>query len=187
MRLALSSPGAARAPLFVLLSALVFASPAHTAPAAFSIPADARSIEAPKRLQGLWAMETAPTERAGGAPEFHQCIATGSDDVLAFPGNELSNCREAQWLKDRHYSYYRASCERAGARTTVLGRFAGDFEYNYQGELVVDADSAAPQRIELAGRRLAPCRGNIPVGKFLIEGRDGVRNLNTGEAITPAR
>jgi len=43
-------------------------------------------------------------------------------------------------------------------------------------------------KMEIDGRRLAPCRADLPEGKFLVKGQDGVGNLNLGEPIRqPAR
>lgn len=50
------------------------------------------------------------------------------------------------------------------------------------------AGAAEVTRMEIDGRRLAPCRGGLPEGRFLIKGQDGVGNLNLGEPIRqPAR
>lgn len=179
--------------LAALLAPAFAAVALHAAPAdSFEVPPEAVASEAPKRMKGLWLLETLPLERAGSAPQYHLCIAAGSDDPLAFPGSELSNCREVRWARHRLQRYYSARCDLAGSTTTVSGRFVGDFEYNYQGELLLSRGSAAPVRIELGGRRLGPCKGGLPEGKFLVQGRDGIGNLNiggldAGNSTTPAR
>lgn len=174
--------------LAAVLAPAFAAATLHAAPAtSFTAPPDAVATTAPQRLQGLWLLDTAPLERAGGAPQYHMCIAAGGDDPLVFPGSELSNCREQRWVRSRRHLYYSASCELAGAATAVSGRFIGDFQYNYQGELLLSQASAPPLRIELDGRRLGPCKSGLPVGKFLIQGRDGIGNLNIGENPAPAR
>lgn len=157
------------------------------AAAAVDIPAEASAAAAPQRLSGLWLMDIAPAERADGVSAYHMCIGGNGDEVLAFPGSALSNCSDAHWLKTRHYLYYRASCDAPGGRTAVSARFSGDFQYNYQGELYLNQGSAAPVRIELDGRRLGPCKGGLPTGKFLIEGRDGVGRINVGEGLVGKR
>lgn len=150
-------------------------------------------VEAPIRMPGLWLMNTIPGGDAARTASFHICIGKiTSDDVLAHPGSVLGTCRDQQWSKDAYYTYYRASCEVKGRTAMVEGRFAGDFKYNFQGEFTTTysppVDGVAVTRIEIDGRRLSPCRGDLPEGKFLIKGQDGVGNLNLSNPIPqPAR
>ena len=164
----------------LLLIAASTAAHATTAPA-----------EAPVRMPGLWLMNTAPAGDAAKTASFHVCIGKiASDDVIAHPDSALRNCREQRWSKDAYYTYYQATCDAKGSTATVEGRFAGDFKYNFQGELSTTfsppLDGVAIAKAEIDGRRLAPCRGDLPEGKFLIKGQDGVGNLNIGEPIQPA-
>ncbi len=171
--------------LLPLLLLSVFASPiAHAAPT----PADA-----PARMQGLWLMNTAPAGDAGKVASFHICIGKATqDDVLAHPGSPLANCRDQRWSKDAHYTYYQAVCDVKGSTARVEGKFAGDFQYNFQGEFTATysppIDGLSASKTEIDGRRLSPCRAGLPEGKFLIKGQDGTGNLNLGESVrTPAR
>jgi len=147
--------------------------------------------EAPIRMAGLWLMNASPAGAAAQTSSFHICIgAPARDDVLAHPGSALKNCRDERWSKDEHYTYYQASCEAKGGSAAVEARFAGDFKYNFQGEVTTtvasQAGAAEVTRMEIDGRRLAPCRGGLPEGRFLIQGQDGVGNLNLGESTPPA-
>ena len=73
---------------------------------------------------------------AARTASFHICIGKlARDDVIAHPESTLSNCREQRWTKDAYYTYYQATCDAKGSTATVEGRFAGDFKYNFQGEL----------------------------------------------------
>ena len=168
----------------LLLLTPVLAATAHASP----VPA-----EAPIRMAGLWLMNTTPVGAAAQTSSFHICIgAPARDDVLAHPGSAVQNCREERWSKDEHYTYYQASCEAKGGNAAVEARFAGDFKYNFQGEVTMtiasQAGAAEVTRMEIDGRRLAPCRGGLPESRFLIKGQDGVGNLNLGEPIRqPAR
>ena len=84
---------------------------------------------------------------------------------------------------------YRAVCDAKGSTATVEGKFGGDFQYNFQGELSTSYTPAlngvTTEHTEIEGRRLAPCRGDQPVGTFLIKGQNGVGNLNLAEPIQP--
>jgi len=147
--------------------------------------------EAPQRLPGLWLVNHGPAGDAGKVASFHICVGKqGPDSVLATPAGTLSNCRDQAWSKEGAYTYYRAVCDAKGSTATVEGKFAGDFQYNFQGEL---STSYAPalngitaERTEIEGRRLAPCRSDQPVGTFLIKGQNGVGNLNLAEPIKPS-
>lgn len=144
--------------------------------------------DAPIRMPGLWLMNTGPGGNAANTASFHMCIGkVASDDVLAHPDSTLSNCRDQQWSKDAYYTYYRAVCDAKGSTATVEARFTGDFKYNFHGEVATTyapaVDGVTQAKAEIDGRRLAPCRGGLPEGKFLIKGKDGVGNLNLGEPI----
>ena len=48
----------------------------------------------------------------------------------------------------------------------------------------IDAlDGLTVTKTEIDGRRLSPCRSDLPEGKFLIKGQDGVGNLNLNEPL----
>lgn len=149
--------------------------------------------EAPQRMPGLWLVNHGPTGERAKASSFHICVGKqDGDDVLATPGNALGNCRDQAWSKEGAYMYYRAVCDAKGSTATVEGRFAGDFQYNFQGELSTSyapaLNGVSTERTEIDGRRLAPCRSDQPVGTFLIKGQNGVGNLNLAEPIRqPAR
>ncbi|MFU2489223.1 hypothetical protein ACMV5O_17405, partial [Thauera sp. WH-1] len=95
------------------------------------------------------------------------------------------------WRQDAHYRYYTAECTVKGSSARIEGRFTGDFQYNYHGELTTTyspaLDGVTEARMEVAGRRLAPCKPEHPVGKIMIQGQDGVGNLNVGEPIIKLR
>ncbi len=162
------------APLF---SAAALAAPTPTDP--------------PQRLPGLWAIDTTPASEAAGVQSFHLCIGTSDRDVLRRPGHDSRDCRSESWSKDEHYRYYSAECTVKGSSARIEGRFTGDFQYNYHGELTTTyapaLDGATEVRMEVAGRRLAPCKPEHPVGKLLIQGQDGVGNLNVGEPVIKLR
>ncbi|MHB1375359.1 MAG: DUF3617 domain-containing protein [Thauera sp.] len=169
-----------RALLPLLLLSAVASPLAH----ATSAPADA-----PVRMPGLWLMNTMPASEAGKVSSFHICVGkVAQDDVLGHPGSTLSNCRDQRWSKDAFYTYYQAVCDGSGSTATVEGKFAGDFKYNFQGEITTTfsppVGGVAMARSEIDGRRLAPCPGGLPENKFLIQGQDGIGNLNLG---APAR
>ena len=147
-------------------------------------------IEAPQRMPGLWLVNHGPAGETAKVASFHLCVGKqGSDAVLATPGNILGNCRDQAWSKEGAYTYYRAVCDAKGSTATVEGKFGGDFQYNFQGELSTSYTPAlngvTTERTEIEGRRLAPCRGDQPVGTFLIKGQNGVGNLNLAEPIQP--
>lgn len=147
------------------------------------------AIEAPRRMPGLWLINHGPAGEAAKTRSFHICITKeGLDDVLATPANTAANCREQAWSKDRLYTYYRAQCDTEGGSARIEGRFFGDFQYNFQGELSATPPSGgtAVARTEIDGRRLGPCRNDQAAGKFLIKGQDGVGNLNLAEPIKPS-
>lgn len=159
------------------LTCVLLGSPALAAPT---------PIEAPQRMSGLWLMKEQGAQ-AAGAISYHVCVGTGADDVLQRPGKEFAGCRDQAWSRDAHYTYFSAVCDAAGGTATLRGRFGGDFKYNFQGELsatpVPAREGSGATRIELEGRRLGPCRPDQPVGKLLIQGQDGVGNLNLGEPV----
>ena len=168
----------------LLLLTTAIAATAHASPT---------PIDSPIRMQGLWLMNTTPLGPAAQTSSFHVCIGSPArDDVLAHPGSTLANCREERWSKDEHYSYYQAVCDAKGGSAVVEGKFFGDFKYNFQGEFTTTfsspTDGVKVTKTEIDGRRLAPCKSDLPEGKFLIKGQDGVGNLNLGEPIRqPAR
>ncbi len=162
----------------------VIAATAHASPT---------PMDSPIRMSGLWLMNAAAAGTAAPTSSFRICIGSPArDDVLAHPGSALANCRDERWSKDEHYSYYQAVCDAKGGSAAVEGKFFGDFRYNFQGEVTTTfsspADGVKVTKTEIDGRRLAPCKGDLPEGKFLIKGQDGVGNLNLGEPIRqPAR
>ena len=168
----------------LLLLTTAIAATAHASPT---------PMDSPTRMSGLWLMNTTSVGAAPQGSSFHVCICSPArDDVLAHPGSVLANCREERWSKDEHYSYYQAVCDAKGGSAAVDGKFFGDFKYNFQGELTTTFsspdDGVKVSKLEIDGRRLAPCKGDLPEGKFLIKGQDGVGNLNLGEPIRqPAR
>lgn len=143
------------------------------------------AVEPPQRLPGLWLMSVAPAGQTGKASTFHICVGKTDGDVLNRPGNPLGNCRDQAWSKDRFHRYYRATCDAKGSAATVEAKLAGDLQYNFQGELKTryspPLDGVEVAHIELLGRRLGPCRGDLPEGRILIQGQDGIGNLNVGE------
>lgn len=159
---------------------------------AFAVTANATPTptEGVVRMPGLWLMSTNTAGATAQPSSFHVCIGSRArDEVLAHPGSILANCSDERWSKDEHYTYYWASCDAKGERATVEAKFAGDFKYNFQGEFTITfsapVDGVRLIRAEIDGRRLAPCRGGLPEGKFLIKGQDGVGNLNLGESASP--
>lgn len=168
----------------LLLLTTAIAATAHASP---------MPMDNPIRLSGLWLMNTTHVGAAPQTSSFHVCVGSPvRDDVLAHPGSVLANCREERWSKDEHYSYYQAVCDAKGGSAAVDGKFFGDFKYNFQGELTTTfsspGDGVKVSKMDIDGRRLAPCRGDLPEGKFLIKGEEGVGNLNLGEPIRqPAR
>lgn len=168
----------------LLLLTTAIAATAHASPT---------PMDSPVRMSGLWLMNTAPLSAAAQTSSFHICIGSPArDDVLAHPGSALANCRDERWSKDQYYSYYHAVCDAKGGSAVVEGKFFGDFKYNFQGEFTTTfsspADGVKVAKMEIDGRRLAPCRADLPEGKFLVKGQDGVGNLNLGEPIRqPAR
>jgi hypothetical protein len=147
-------------------------------------------MNGPTRMSGLWLMNTAAAKAAVQTSSFHICVGSPArDDVLAHPGSVLANCRDERWSKDEHYSYYQAVCDAKGGPAVVEGKFFGDFKYNFQGEFTATfsspVDGMKVAKTEIDGRRLAPCKSDMPEGKFLIKGQDGVGNLNLGEPIRP--
>ncbi len=167
--------------------------PLLLATAALTAHAAPTPAQPPARLPGLWLMNTGPAGEAAKVSSFHLCVGSPArDDVLAHPGSALANCRDERWSKDEHYSYYQAVCDAKGGSAVVEGKFFGDFKYNFQGEFTTTfsspADGVKVTKTEIDGRRLAPCRADLPEGKFLVKGQDGVGNLNLGEPVRqPAR
>ena len=141
-------------------------------------------------MRRLLLLLTTAIAAAAQTSSFHICIGSPArDDVLAHPGSALANCRDERWSKDEHYSYYQAVCDAKGGSAVVEGKFFGDFKYNFQGEFTTTfsspADGVKVAKMEIDGRRLAPCRADLPEVKFLVKGQDGVGNLNLGEPIRP--
>lgn len=151
----------------------------------------ATPIDAPARLPGLWLINTAPATEAAGVASFHVCLGSTPAPILRRPGHEEPACSGESWSKDAHYRYYRAECTVRGSQARIEARFTGDFEYNYHGELTATysppLDGVELARFEMDGRRLAPCKAEHPVGKMLIQGKDGVGNLNLGEPVVKLR
>jgi hypothetical protein len=135
------------------------------------------TADAPQRMHGLWEISVAEA----GAPtrSFHICVGAG-DEMFAQVDPQAGDCSPASWGRDAHYRYVAQNCSGPGGEIVRSGRFAGDFQYNYQGELrqrVVGADT--DRTLEIEGRRLAPCKRLKP-GEFVVKGHNGV-NLNLGQ------
>lgn len=145
----------------------------------------------PQRLAGLWVIDTAPASEAAGVASFHLCIGATDKDILRRPGHDSRDCSAESWSKDAHYRYYTAECTVKGSTAKVEGRFSGDFQYNYHGELTTTyspaLDGVTEAKMEVTARRLAPCKAEHPVGKIMIQGQDGVGNLNVGEPVIRLR
>ena len=133
--------------------------------------------DAPQRMHGLWEVSVA--EAGVPARSFHICV--GADDqVFAQVDPAAGDCGPATWRREGHYRHVAQSCKGAGGETMRSGRFGGDFQYNYQGELHVRAVGAQGDRVlQVEARRLAPCK-NLEPGEFVAKGQNGV-NLNLGQ------
>lgn len=135
--------------------------------------AAAQPAGGPQRMHGLWQINVL---EAGGERSFHLCAGAG-DDVLAHLDAAATQCEPAQWRRDGAYVHMADRCSGAQGGYERSGRFSGDFQYNFQGELQVAG--TAPRTLVVDGRRLAPCKA-LKAGEMRPQGSPG-GNLNLGQ------
>lgn len=143
------------------------------------------SVDKPLRMPGLWQM----TAVVSGVPDtvrnFHFCVEPDADQPLAHPSVSVPDCPEQNWRQDRLTKHLSASCADDSGMVTMRGVFGGDFQYNFQGDLTLQydppRDGVSEVAISYEGRRLAPCKDTLKRGVFLIQGQDGVGNLNLSQ------
>ncbi|NMG04833.1 DUF3617 domain-containing protein [Azoarcus taiwanensis] len=156
--------------------------------AALLAPTLATSAEpapAPLRMPGLWLLSTQITGASERAPDYHYCVVADEDAPLLNPVVDLGSCEQVQWRGDWLRRTVEASCTDTEGSLRLEGRFEGDFQYSYQGVVTLHYEPARQGvetlRLNYEGRRVAPCKEHIPRGVFLIEGVDGVGNLNLSQ------
>ncbi|WP_341649625.1 hypothetical protein [Thauera humireducens] len=98
-------------------------------------PASPTPTEAPQRNAGAVARQPRAHRGEGQGLELSLCVGKqGGDDVLATPGNALGNCRDQAWSKKVPTRITARYADAKGSIVTVEGRFAGDFQYNFQDD-----------------------------------------------------
>jgi len=142
-------------------------------------------VQAPQRMPGLWMMNTTVTGIPDVVRNYHICVAQDADDSLAHPNIPVTSCGEQTWQRDRHFTYLDATCVLESGAVTLTGKFGGDFQYNFQGELTLTydppVDGVDVVTVSYEGRRLAPCKDHLERGVFLIQGENGIGNLNLSQ------
>ncbi len=142
-------------------------------------PVQVAAADAPQRLPGLWEVNV----NAAGEPErsFHLCVGAGGDDVFVHMDAQPAECEPARWQRDGAWLRAESNCRSAAGAVLRSARFAGDFQYNFQGEVSLRpaAGQGANRLLHVDGRRLAPCKALKP-GEWELKGSNG-RNLNLGQ------
>lgn len=126
-------------------------------------------IDSPPRMTGLWLLNTSDAHER--APDYYFCVEKGSENPLLNPAVRLEQCDNTEWTGDWMFRNVTAQCRDTLGTFTVQGRFEGDFQYSYQGKLVLQFDpprnGVVTQSLLYEGRRVAPCRQDVQRGVFL--------------------
>lgn len=150
-----------------------------------AVPAAAESIPAPLRMPGLWLMSTQMSDTEQRAPDYHFCVEPDTDAPLLNPEVDLTSCQDVRWQGSWLLRTVEANCPDEEGMVRLEGRFEGDFQYSYQGMVTLHYEPARhgvdALRLSYEGRRVAPCKDHIPRGRFLVQGAEGVGNLNLSQ------
>jgi hypothetical protein len=143
------------------------------------------SVDKPLRMPGLWQMTAVVSGIPDTVRNFHFCVVPDADQPLAHPSVSVPDCPEQSWRQDRLTKNLTASCADDSGTVAMRGVFGGDFQYNFQGDLTLQydppRDGLSEVTISYEGRRLAPCKDTLKRGVFLIQGQDGIGNLNLSQ------
>jgi hypothetical protein len=132
--------------------------------------------QAPKRKPGLWQQSVS----GSGMPTqtMSMCIDEKTDDLMASGANQRQNC-EQQSLRREGTSYvFESVCRSQGTTVRTRGRFTGEFNTRYAGELhstfepPLQGMRESTQNIE--ARWIGPCKPGQKPGDVAMEGMGGM-------------
>jgi hypothetical protein len=132
--------------------------------------------QAPKRKPGLWQQ----TVSGSGMPPqtMSMCIDEKTDDLMASRANQSQNCEQQSLRREGASFVVESVCRSQGSTVRTRGRFSGEFNSRYAGELrstfepPLQGMRESTQNIE--ARWIGPCKPGQKPGDVAMEGMGGM-------------
>lgn len=148
--------------------------------AAFALTASAADMprDMPKRKTGLWEMKTSIVEMGGITQTFEMCVGADTDNLLYQKGQTDKNCERQDWKRSGNGVDFSAVCRVEGSTATLNGRFQGDFDSAYSGELLTSysppLQGIASATMKQEARWTGPCKAGQKPGDVVMKGVSGI-------------
>ena len=134
------------------------------------------AAQAPKRKPGLWQQ----TVSGSGMPPqtMGMCVDEKSDDLMASRAKQSQNCEQQAMRREGNAFVVESICRDQGTTVRTRGRFSGDFNTQYAGELrstfepPMQGMRESTHKIE--ARWVGPCRPGQKPGDVVMEGVGGM-------------
>lgn len=136
---------------------------------------------APKRKPGLWQQNMTSTAAQMPPMSMTMCTDEKADDLLASKATGAQQCSQPTSRREGNAYVFEAVCKDGATTVKARGRFTGDFNSQYSGEIHYTFDP--PQRgmkemtQKLEARWLSACKPGQKPGDVVVDGMGGM-NIN---------
>lgn len=156
-------------------------------------PAAAYALdELPKRKPGLWQIDTKMNAMPAGMGPMEMCIDEKTDNLVQqSAGDASAQCEKMTAKKEGDAFVVRSVCKMGGSTTTTEGKFTGQFDSNYRGEIHVAYDPPVhgmdKSDMVISAKWLGPCKAGQKPGDMTMPGGAGMPKSINVEDLTKMR
>jgi hypothetical protein len=132
----------------------------------------------PKRKPGLWQQSMTTIGAPVPATSMTMCTDERMDRMLVQRSEDAERCTKQSVRRDGNAVLIEAVCTHKGTTVRTKGRFSGDFNSNYSGEMHSTFDppmqGMKEMRQKIEARWLGPCKPGQKPGDTFVEGMGGM-------------
>jgi hypothetical protein len=146
--------------------------------------------QTPQRKPGLWQQTISSTGAGMPSQTMSMCTDEKVDDLIAARGSQNQSCEQQSVRRDGKAFVVDSVCRSGKTTVRTHGRFSGDFNTQYTGELrstfepPMQGMKEMTQKIE--ARWIGPCKPGQKPGDISMDGMGGM-NMNELMNADPAK
>ncbi|MCX7899166.1 MAG: acyl-CoA carboxylase subunit epsilon [Methylocystis sp.] len=142
--------------------------------AVFLAPTAAQAVDAPpKRKPGLWELRMETNGNAAMPGPIQNCVDEKSDNIMQHAAQDATTKCEVSALQKQGDSYVtRSVCKMGQTTTTTEGRFTGNFDSEYVGEMHSTFSppmmGVSKSDVRISAKYLGPCKEGQKGGDIIM-------------------
>lgn len=145
----------------------------------------------PKRKPGLWQQNMTTTGGPMPATSMTMCTDERMDQMLVDQSQGQAQCKQQTARREGNAVVIDAVCTHQGTTVRTKGRFSGDFNSSYVGEMHSTFEppkqGIKEMRQKIEARWLGPCKPGQKPGDVFVEGMGGMNMQEMMKGMDPKK